>query len=228
MAEPWSSRVSSTIDMAASPTGSAHWIVHPASVTTGVATDVGRGHGHRGDRARQDREPGAAGPEARAERDPAGHGRRHDPVGPQPAAPPARARSARPRRRRRRRRRPRSGSGPKTMATERDDEPEDPEPDPRAVDVVDDRVAASEPLAALGARGRTRLPTRFGLALVDLLVGGLPPGGRLARAPSGRRLPTPAAAPPPRRRRRRRGRARRARRCTRSAQCSRRSLNAAP
>ena len=54
----------------------------------------------------------------------------------------------------------------------RRDEPEDPEADAGTVDVVDDRVAAPEPLAARGRRGRRPAPATRGLALVGLLGAG--------------------------------------------------------
>src|SRR5436190_21168101 len=40
MAEPWLRRASSTIDIAATPTGSPHWSVHPASLKVGVRDAV--------------------------------------------------------------------------------------------------------------------------------------------------------------------------------------------
>ena len=110
MAEPWSSRVSSTIDIAASPTGSAHWIVHPASVTVGLR-DLASTVAHRdgGRRAGEDGEPRAPGAEAGAQRHPAGQAGGDEAVGPLLAtAPHARrlggghGRAARRRRRRRR------------------------------------------------------------------------------------------------------------------------------
>ena len=217
MAEPWSSRVSSTIDMAASPTGSAHWIVQPASVTVGLrdlASLIATTSARRG--AGEDGEPGAAGAEAGAQRHPAGHRRRHDPVGPL-AAPPPGAR--------------RLGGGDRRGAAVDDGGGERPDDDGRPTPRGTRGSRAGrggrrcrrrprsgvEPLAALGAR-RPR----------PVADAAWPPAPRppwatgLRRAGAGAwrvghqpRLPTPAAARPPRRRRPRAGRARTARRCTR-------------
>ena len=113
-----------------------------------------------------------------------------EPVGALPAAPPDARRLRRRPPRRRRRTRPRRGAARATMATDASDEPEDPEPDAGPVDVVDDRVAAPEPLAARGASGSARRRRAAPLA---------PPAGSRARpvgggpAPGGSAI---SAAPP--------------------------------